>query len=44
MRVIPFATDDVVRLLIATAAPLVPLLLTIMPLDELVTQAVKIIF
>jgi len=44
MRPIPFSTDDVVRLLIATVAPMVPLLLTIMPLDELLTQVVKIIF
>ena len=44
MRAIPFATDDVVRLLIATVAPMVPLLLTIMPFEQLVTQAIKIIF
>jgi hypothetical protein len=44
MRAVPFVTDDVVRLLIVTVVPLVPLLLTIMPLDQLVTQAIKIIF
>jgi hypothetical protein len=44
MRPIPFAIDDVVRLLIATVAPIVPLLLTIMPLEQLITQAIKIIF
>jgi hypothetical protein len=44
MRAVPFATDDVVRLLVATVAPIVPLLLTIMPLEQLVTQAIKIIF
>ena len=44
MRSIPFATDDVVRLLIATVAPLVLLLLTIMPLEQLLTQVVKVIF
>jgi hypothetical protein len=44
MRPVPFATDDVVRLLVATVVPLVPLLLTIMPLDQLVTQAIKIVF
>ena len=44
MRAIPFATDDVIRLLVATAAPVVPLLLTIMPLERLVTQAIKIVF
>ena len=44
MRSVPFAKDDVVRLLIATVVPIVPLLLTIIPLEQLVTQAVKIIF
>jgi len=44
MRSIPFGTDDVARLLIATVAPLVPLLLTIMPLEQLLTQIVKLIF
>jgi hypothetical protein len=44
MRFIPFATDDVIRLLVATVAPVVPLLLTIMPLEQLVTQVIKIIF
>ena len=44
MHTVPFTKDDVVRLLIATVAPLVPLLLTIMPLDQLVSQAIKMIF
>jgi hypothetical protein len=44
MRAVPFATDDVVRLLVATVVPLVPLLLTIMPLEQLVTQAIKMVF
>jgi hypothetical protein len=44
MRVIPFAPDDIVRLLVATVIPIVPLLLTIMPLEQLVTQIIKIIF
>jgi hypothetical protein len=44
MRAVPFVTDDVVRLLVVTVAPLLPLLLTIMPLDQLVTQVIKIIF
>jgi hypothetical protein len=39
MRVVPFMTDDVVRLLVVTVVPLVPLLLTMMPLDQLITQA-----
>ena len=44
MRVVPFMTDDVIRLVVVTVIPLVPLLLTIMPLDQLITQAIKIIF
>ena len=44
MCAIPFATDDVVRLLVATVAPVVPLLLTIMPFEQLLSQAIKIIF
>jgi hypothetical protein len=44
MRVVPFVTDDAVRLLVVTLVPLVPLLLTIMPFDQLVTHAIKIIF
>jgi hypothetical protein len=43
MRVIPFATGDVLRLLVAALIPLVPLLLTIMPLEELVTDAIKFV-
>jgi hypothetical protein len=44
MRAVPFAIEDVVTLLVATVVPLVPLLLTIMPLDQLVTEAIKTIF
>jgi hypothetical protein len=44
MRAVPFVTDDVIHLFASTLAPLLPLLLTIMPLDQLVTQAIKIIF
>jgi hypothetical protein len=43
MRVVPFATGDVLRLLVAALIPLVPLLLTIMPLEELVTDAIKFV-
>ena len=44
MRAVPFATGDVVRLLVATLVPMAPLLLTIMPLEKLVTEAIKIVF
>jgi hypothetical protein len=44
MRVVPLATGDVLRLLVATVIPMVPLLLTIIPLDQLVTEAIKFVF
>jgi hypothetical protein len=40
MRAIPIATQDVVRLLIVTASPIIPLLLTIMPLEQWLHQGV----
>ena len=44
MRLVPFGLSDVARLAAATALPVVPLFLTIMPLEELVTQLLKIFF
>jgi hypothetical protein len=44
MRALPLATDDFVQLVVVTVTPLIPLLLTIMPLDELLAQAFKIVF
>jgi hypothetical protein len=44
MRALPFFLDDVKTLVFATAAPFLPLLLTIMPLEELLSRLVKIIF
>jgi hypothetical protein len=44
MRVVPFTTSDAVRLLVATIVPMSPLLLTIMPLDQPVTEAIKFVF
>ena len=35
MRAVPFGLEDIFRLGAATAAPVVPLLLTIFPLEEL---------
>jgi hypothetical protein len=43
MRLVPFSLEDVLRLAIATAMPLLPLLLTIMPLEELLTRFAKIV-
>jgi hypothetical protein len=44
MNLVPFGRGDIIQLVCATALPLLPLLLTIMPLEELVTHAIKIIF
>ena len=44
MSVVPFGLQDISRLAIATAVPLLPLGLTVFSLEELVTQLVKIIF
>jgi hypothetical protein len=44
MRAVPFGLEDIFRLAAATAAPLVPLLLTIFPLEELIMRLVKIVF
>jgi hypothetical protein len=44
MRVIPFGLQDISRLAIATAAPMVPLLLTIWSPEELVTRIIKVVF
>jgi hypothetical protein len=44
MRPVPIGVDDIVLLLVVTIVPFVPLLLTIMPLDKLVEQAIKLVF
>jgi hypothetical protein len=44
MRSVPFGIEDIIRLAAATAVPLVPLLLTIFPLEELIMRLVKIVF
>ena len=44
MRVVPFGMKDVARLGATTAAPLIPLGLTIFSLEELVTRLIKILF
>jgi hypothetical protein len=44
MRIVPFGTDDIVRLAAATAVPLLPLTLTIISLEELLTRLLKILF
>jgi hypothetical protein len=44
MRTVPFTLRDVIALVVVTAAPLLPLVLTVMPLEELLKRLVKIIF
>jgi hypothetical protein len=44
MRAVPFGLQDMSRLAVATAAPLVPLGLTIFSLEELVLRLIKIVF
>ena len=44
MRVVPFGLEDITRLAVATATPLLPLLLTIFSLEEMLVWLVKTIF
>lgn len=44
MRFVPFGMKDAVRLAAATAAPLLPLTLTIFSLEELANHAIKFLF
>ena len=44
MRIVPFRLRDISRLAIATAAPLVPLLLTMFSFEELIVRIFKILF
>ena len=43
MRLVPFGLKDVARLAVVAAAPLLPLALTIISLQELVTRLIKIL-
>ena len=44
MRTIPFGLQDITRLAVATAAPFLPLLLTIFSPEELILRVIKIVF
>jgi hypothetical protein len=44
MRVLPFGLDDITRLAVVTAAPFIPLLLTIWSPEELIMRIVKVVF
>ena len=44
MRPVPFGLQDIARLAAVTAAPLLPLLLTIFSADELILRVIKVVF
>jgi hypothetical protein len=44
MRSVPFGLEDISRLAVATAAPLLPLLLTIFSPEELIMRIIKVLF
>src|SRR5579862_3441158 len=44
MRPVPFGLEDITRLAAATAAPLLPLLLTVFSPEELILRVIKIVF
>jgi hypothetical protein len=43
MRFVPFSLQDMTRLAVATAAPVLPLLLTIMSLEQLVSRILNVV-
>jgi len=43
MRTVPFGFETVKKLVIVTVAPLLPLVLTIMPLEELIGRLIKVV-
>jgi hypothetical protein len=44
MRLVPFNIHTVVQLAVITLAPVGPLLLTMMPLEQLLDQMLKLVF
>ena len=44
MRVVPFTKESILQLAAVTVAPIVPLLLTMMPLEELLKKLFGILF
>jgi len=44
MRAVPFGLDDISRLAAATAAPLLPLSLTVFSPEELIMRIIKVVF
>jgi hypothetical protein len=44
MRAVPFGLNDAIRLAAAALLPILPLLLTVMPLDEILARLFKLMF
>jgi hypothetical protein len=44
MRITPFGLQDIIRLAAVNAAPLVPLLLTVWPLEEVIMRVFNVVF
>ena len=44
MRLIPVSKEAIFQLAVVAVAPIVPLLLTLMPLDELLKKLIGIVF
>ena len=44
MRVVPFGLTEISGLAILTAVPLIPLVLTVIPISDLLTGLVKVLF
>ena len=44
MRAVPFGLEDITRLAVATAAPLLPLALTVLSPDELIMRIIQVVF
>ncbi len=44
MRVVPFTRDTVLQLAVITLLPVAPLVLTMVPLEELVKRLLQVVF
>ena len=44
MRVVPFTKEAVLQLLVTTLAPVLPLMLTMVPLEELLRRVLGVLF
>jgi hypothetical protein len=44
MRIVPFSFNHVIRIAIIAGVPMLPLLLTVLPLDELIDRLIKVVF